>query len=169
MKFLHISFKIGSKIICLDKNYYFERELLQNFNKTCDEKIDLKDTLVAYAENMSYLRNNSVNYVLCTFSLSCVEDIQQVLNEIYRILKPNGQLIFLDRIENRSNSLIAFIQQRLNPICKFLFDYGISSNVDFHLYKSKLRVCQFEYFELKDSWWRINHSFVKGIAFKKVL
>lgn len=153
----------------MDKNYYFEQELFNNFNKKCEQNIEFKDTLVAYAENMSYLRSNSVNYVLCTFSLSCVENIQQVLNEIHRILKPNGELIFLDRITNRSNPFRAFFQLQLNPLSKYIFDYSISSNIDYHLYNSKLKVSHLDIFQLKDSFWHLNDSFIKGIAVKKVL
>ncbi len=63
------------------------------FNNKNDE-IKLNDYLIAYAENMSYIRTNSVEIIICTFMLSCVEDIEIVLDEIYRILKPVSLFFF---------------------------------------------------------------------------
>lgn len=37
---------------------------------------------------MSIIRNNSIECVICTDVLSHVEDIEQTLLEIYRVLKP---------------------------------------------------------------------------------
>ena len=53
-----------------------------------NEKIELKDYLIGYAENMSNIRSNSIQIVLLTDFLSHVENPNDVLREIYRILKP---------------------------------------------------------------------------------
>lgn len=83
-----------------NENYLIENinkrnKLLFNYNnnynnENCGDtfKITLHDYLIAYAENMSYIRSNSISIVICTFSLSYVQDTEQVMSEIYRILKP---------------------------------------------------------------------------------
>ena len=83
----------GTNLYCLDANPYNEHYLMNNLKLRNDE-IRLNDYLIAYAENMSYIRANSVEIIICTFTLSCVEDIEQVLDEIYRILKPVGFIYF---------------------------------------------------------------------------
>lgn len=68
-------------------NPYNESYLINNLRIKNDE-IKIVDYIIAYAENMSYIRANRVEIIVCTFTLSCVEDIERVLDEIYRILKP---------------------------------------------------------------------------------
>ena len=79
----------------LDPNGYCEafawkrlRSINQKLGKQGHEEIQLKDFLVGYAENMSYIRSNTIEVVVCTNTLSYVEDVEQTLEEIYRILRP---------------------------------------------------------------------------------
>jgi ubiquinone/menaquinone biosynthesis C-methylase UbiE len=69
-------------------NPFNEYYLINNLKMKRNDEIKLVDYITAYAENMSYIRTNSVEICVCTFTLSCVEDIEQVLSEINRILKP---------------------------------------------------------------------------------
>ena len=40
------------------------------------------------------LDDNSIDTAVTTFSLCSIPDSQKALNEIYRVLKPSGKLIF---------------------------------------------------------------------------
>lgn len=75
----------------LDPNFLcesFAYRRLNDLNTRLNKNIQLKDYLVGYAENMSYIRNNSIEVIVCTNVLGYVQDINQTLNEICRVLKP---------------------------------------------------------------------------------
>lgn len=54
------------------------------FNKN----LKLNDFLVGFVENMSYIRNESIECIVCTNIFDYVEDMVEALKEIFRILKP---------------------------------------------------------------------------------
>ena len=51
------------------------------------------DFIIASAEELP-LDDNSIDTAVTTFSLCSIPDSQKALNEIYRVLKPSGKLIF---------------------------------------------------------------------------
>ncbi len=75
---------IESNSIC--EKYALKR--LQESNKAFQNQIEIRDYLMGYCENMSCIRANSMNLVICTSRTSTkIQDFGQALNEIYRILQ----------------------------------------------------------------------------------
>ena len=84
----------GSIIIGLDPNAFCEKHAIKRLNEVKSTNINLKDYLIGYSENMSYIKANSIDVVICTNALSSCQDVNQTLAEIYRILKIVSEILF---------------------------------------------------------------------------
>jgi SAM-dependent methyltransferase len=80
----------------LDSNPFCEQFVYKHLIRTevysskqrGNKLVNLNDFIIGFGENMSYVRTNSVDCIVCTNYLDECEDYQQVLKEIHRILKP---------------------------------------------------------------------------------
>lgn len=68
--------------------------------------------------------------VVSTWTLCSIENVEQALAEIYRVLKPGGQFVFLEHGLSDEPGVQRW-QHRLNPIQKVIGD-GCNLNRDFH-------------------------------------
>ena len=68
------------------------------------------------------LEDTSVDFVVSTHVFCSVNNPQQALREIWRVLKPGGQLIFLEHVAAESGSWNRRVQEAIAPIWKRLFD-----------------------------------------------
>lgn len=72
------------------------------------------------AEKMPF-DGNTFDTVVSTWTLCSIPNVEQALSEIYRVLKPNGQFLFLEHgLSNENN--IQIWQNRLNKIQNVLGD-----------------------------------------------
>ncbi|MGW9434787.1 class I SAM-dependent methyltransferase [Streptomyces sp. NPDC055607] len=69
----------------------------------------------AWAENLP-LPDDSFDTVVCTLVLCTVVDPQAALEEIRRVLKPSGQLVFFEHV--RSPGAVGLLQDVLAPLWK---------------------------------------------------
>lgn len=76
------------------------------------------------------MEDMSFNTVVSTWTLCSIENIEQALAEIYRVLKPSGQFIFLEHGLSNEPKVQRW-QHRLNPVQKLIGD-GCNLNRDFH-------------------------------------
>lgn len=65
---------------------------------------------------------NSLQHVVSTWTLCSVPDLEQSLNEIYRVLQPGGRLHVVEHVLNRQNLNIQRLQHLLTPIQKKVAD-----------------------------------------------
>jgi len=82
--------------------------------------------LLMDAEHLEF-PDNSFDYVVTTFVLCSVPDPVKALKEMRRVLKPSGELIALEHMRS-SNSLIARIEDLVNPIMFSLFGIDMTRN-----------------------------------------
>ncbi|MEB3882741.1 class I SAM-dependent methyltransferase [Lyngbya sp. CCY1209] len=68
------------------------------------------------------LDDASVDCVVGTHVFCSVDDPQQSLREIWRVLKPGGELIFLEHVAAESGSWNRQVQDAVAPIWKRVFD-----------------------------------------------
>jgi demethylmenaquinone methyltransferase/2-methoxy-6-polyprenyl-1,4-benzoquinol methylase len=54
-----------------------------------------ENKVLGYAENLPF-EDNSFNNVFCSFVWRNVSDTNKALNEVYRVLKPDGRFVLLD-------------------------------------------------------------------------
>ncbi|WP_216936968.1 MULTISPECIES: class I SAM-dependent methyltransferase [unclassified Acinetobacter] len=65
---------------------------------------------------------NSLQHVVSTWTLCSIPDLEQSLQEIYRVLQPGGTLHVVEHVLNRKNLNIQRLQHLFNPIQKKVAD-----------------------------------------------
>ncbi|XP_064609018.1 thiol S-methyltransferase TMT1B-like [Liolophura sinensis] len=89
----------GTNIVAVDPNPNFESYLKSNISKFSHVK--LKEFIIAHGEDLSAIPDSFCDAVVCTFVLCSVEDIDMVLKEVKRVLKPGGMFFYLDHVAGR--------------------------------------------------------------------
>jgi Methylase involved in ubiquinone/menaquinone biosynthesis len=75
-------------------------------------QIDLRD---GTADHLP-LPDNSIDAVICTLVLCCVQDQLLSLREILRVLKPGGRLVFIEHVAAPRGTWLRRLQNWLAPI-----------------------------------------------------
>ena len=81
----------------------------------------------AFSENIP-VENNSFDTVVLTYTLCTIKDTYKSLNEIKRVLKPNGKLLFCEHGKAPDKAIQKW-QNRINPLWK-LVGGGCNLNKD---------------------------------------
>jgi ubiquinone/menaquinone biosynthesis C-methylase UbiE len=88
--------------------------------KRLDDVFFPVETLIATAEQLDFA-DNTFDTVVSTWTLCSIPDVNQALDEIYRVLKPDGQFLFVEHGLSPDPQIRTW-QHRLNPLQKNLFD-----------------------------------------------
>ena len=75
----------------------------------------------ASAETLPFAAN-SLQHVVSTWTLCSIAELEQSLQEIYRVLQPGGTLHVVEHVLNRQNLNIQRLQHLLTPIQKKVAD-----------------------------------------------
>ena len=75
----------GSELICVDPNRHFDKYLEKR--KQEFRHVVFKEFIIGSAEDLSFIPNNSIDAVICTFVLCSVNDLDMSLNEVKRVLR----------------------------------------------------------------------------------
>lgn len=89
-----------------------ESPMLRRLQKAAHEHMLLADVVQAPAEQLPF-GSGSFDTVVSTLVLCGVDDQVQALQEAHRVLKPGGQLLFLEHVRSDDPSLARF-QDRMN-------------------------------------------------------
>lgn len=76
----------GCTVICTDPNPHFHRYL--RLSMDANAHLTYGDFMVVSGDNMPEVEDESVDVVVCTLVLCSVRDVQPVLQEVRRILRP---------------------------------------------------------------------------------
>lgn len=76
----------GCTVICTDPNTHFHRYL--RLSMDANTHLTYGDFMVVSGDNMPEVEDESVDVVVCTLVLCSVRDVQPVLQEVRRILRP---------------------------------------------------------------------------------
>ena len=112
-----------SKIIGLDPSEELN-EMALNLAK--ENSLDI-NFIISGAESMD-LESNSVDTVLVTYTLCTIPEVIASINEIKRVLKPKGKLLFCEHGMS-PNKNTRMLQNFLNPIWGLIFG-GCNLNRD---------------------------------------
>lgn len=130
---LEIGFGTGLNLSCYPS---FVKEITvidtnEGMNALANKRIETTQIKVNFsllnAESLPF-GDETFDTVVSTFTFCSIENINAAMKEFYRVLKPNGQLIFLEHGLS-PNKKISFIQNHINPFYK-LFSEGCSINLN---------------------------------------
>ncbi|XP_044143280.1 methyltransferase-like protein 7A [Bufo gargarizans] len=110
----------GCKVTCVDPNPNFKSFLSKSLAE--NENVHFQDFLVAPGENMHQVASGSMDVVICTLVLCSVENIDAILAEIHRVLRPGGAFYFLEHVTADPSSWRYFFQIILDPTWKHIGD-----------------------------------------------
>jgi len=68
------------------------------------------------------LPGNSADVVLCTLVLCSVKDPAKIIDEIKRVLKPGGKLIFIEHVAAPKHTGLRVVQNIFNPVNRIMAD-----------------------------------------------
>lgn len=106
-------------------------------------------TLVSMdAEHMDF-PDNTFDYVVTTFVLCSIPDPVKALKEMKRVLKPSGELIAIEHMSSK-NSLIANIEDLINPIMFFLIGDELTRNTVENIKKAGFTITEEKNLAFKD-------------------
>uniref|UniRef100_A0A2P2I1Y4 Methyltransferase-like protein 7A n=1 Tax=Hirondellea gigas TaxID=1518452 RepID=A0A2P2I1Y4_9CRUS len=86
----------GCHLVVVDQNPHF-RKYYEN-NRANFPQIKSEEIIVAAGENMDMVVDNSVDVVVISFVLCCVNRPKQFLQQVRRVLVPGGKLFFVEHI-----------------------------------------------------------------------
>jgi ubiquinone/menaquinone biosynthesis C-methylase UbiE len=97
-----------------------DRNMRQKLTKKLPQYQYLEAIVLDYSGEYIPIPDNSVDAVVCTLVLCTVKNPQQILSEIYRILKPRGRLVFIEHVAAVNNPKRLKWQTRIEPIWKII-------------------------------------------------
>ncbi|XP_075706244.1 thiol S-methyltransferase TMT1A-like [Rhinoderma darwinii] len=110
----------GCRVMCVDPNPNFKTYLSKSLAE--NDHVHFQDFLVAPGENMHQIASGSMDVVVCTLVLCSVENIDGILAEAHRVLRPGGAYFFLEHVTADPSSWNYFFQIILDPTWKHIGD-----------------------------------------------
>ncbi|XP_070596601.1 thiol S-methyltransferase TMT1A-like [Erythrolamprus reginae] len=110
----------NTRVTCVDYNPNFKNFLLESMVQ--NTHLQFEDFVVAPAEDMSPVSDNSVDVVVCTLLLCSVDSPQAALKEVLRVLRPGGAYLFMEHVAADRSTWTYFWQQVLDPTWKYVGD-----------------------------------------------
>lgn len=98
--------------------------------------------------------DNTFDYIVCTFVLCSVPEQKEVLQQMKRVLKPQGTILFLEHVLSK-NKFFAFIERLHNPITKWLLGVSINRDTIASIREIGLKITKEQNLALKDIFKRI--------------
>lgn len=104
------------RLVLIEPNRHMCQKLKE---KLSVEKLKTIEILNNRAESLS-LADASFDIVVCTLVLCSVKNLEKALSEIYRILRPQGKLIFIEHVAAINNPKRYKWQRRLGFLWKLI-------------------------------------------------
>ncbi|XP_058027004.1 N6-adenosine-methyltransferase TMT1A [Ahaetulla prasina] len=109
-----------SRVTCVDYNPNFQKFLLESMAQ--NTHLQFENFVVASAEDMSSVPDNSVDAVVCTLLFCSVNNPQAALKEVLRVLRPGGAFYFMEHVAADRSTWTYFWQQVCDPTWRYLGD-----------------------------------------------
>jgi ubiquinone/menaquinone biosynthesis C-methylase UbiE len=95
-----------------------EQPMLRRLDRKVREQAPLTKVLRARAEELPFA-DDSFDTVVSTLVLCGVDDQQQALREVRRVLRPGGQFMFMEHVRS-DEPKVARMQDRMNGVNRFV-------------------------------------------------
>jgi len=116
--------KKGTYLIAVEPNIHMH----ENLRKTA-EKYGIHLEIKSLVGEAIDLADNSCEFVVSTLVLCTVNDLQECLQQIKRILKPSGKFVFIEHVKAKERTLLSLIQNLLHKPWHYCFE-GCHTNRD---------------------------------------
>lgn len=96
------------------------KEMLEKARDKVDELgLDHVLLLEMDAQRLSFA-DDSFDHVVATFVISVVPDPVATIQEMKRVLRPEGSLVLVNHFQNERNRLVGALEKLLAPVCRWL-------------------------------------------------
>ncbi|KAI0233201.1 hypothetical protein LSAT2_016498 [Lamellibrachia satsuma] len=116
-------FPANSDVICVEPNDKFESYLRKSVAENSSHT-HLKEFIVGYAEDMATIPSDSIDAAVCTLVLCNVDDIDQSLSEIKRVLKTGGKLYYMEHVCADTSTWTYLAQRLVSPLWQHTIGSG---------------------------------------------
>ncbi|KAG8452599.1 hypothetical protein GDO86_004400 [Hymenochirus boettgeri] len=113
-------YPVGCEVTCVDPNPNFRSYLTKSLAE--NDHINFQRFLVSPGEDMAQVADGSMDVVVCTLVLCSVKEVEAILTEVLRVLRPGGAYYFLEHVTADPTSWMYFFQKVLDPTWKYLGD-----------------------------------------------
>ncbi|CAH1267931.1 METTL7A [Branchiostoma lanceolatum] len=120
-----------TSVIVVDPNPHSKLDFEENSRQYPDVKVT--KFVVAGAEDMADVAEGSVDAVVCTLVLCSVHDVDAVLGEVKRVLKPGGKFYYLEHVRHPTLARVQYLQDRFNPV---FYSLGGGCNINRDTWKN---------------------------------
>ena len=137
-----------------------------DYSKVDLTAIDISQGMLLYAENLAKKNNypvklklasaqklpfkdNTFDYIVCTFVLCSVPDPVQALKEMKRVLKKDGKIILLEHVLSK-NKLFSTLENLFNPLTTRMMGVHINRDTPWNIKKSGLKLVKEKNLAMRD-------------------
>ncbi|KAF8773933.1 Methyltransferase-like protein 7A like protein [Argiope bruennichi] len=139
---------------------YFEEARRKN------PHINYKKILIAMAEDMHQIDDDSFDVVVGMYVLCSVQCVRSALKEVKRVLKPGGKFLFVLHTTYPSSTWKALLQTLINPLWKIAFNgCNLKNKDDEEIRKSGFSDIETQKIYPKDLWLYVRPQVI-GVATK---
>lgn len=103
----------NTQLTTIEINNYLEKNI-DSINQQYPN-VNLVKSVIGNAENMSQIPDNSIDVVVGTLVLCCIDKPEEALKEILRVLAPNGQFYFMESVQHPDNTFKCKVQKVYRP------------------------------------------------------
>lgn len=153
------------KLVLAEPSIHMRKKLLM---KIAESKRDANiEVLSDKAEHLSFL-DESFDVVVCTLVLCTVKNLNKTLSEIYRVLKPEGKLLFIEHVAATNNPGRYKWQRRLAFLWKCVAaGCNLTRRTEEAIIQAGFNIVEIEYQSMRGVPKVVRPS-IRGIAIKNI-
>jgi len=104
----------------------------------------------ASAEKLPFA-DHSVENIVSTWTMCSIANLDKAIQEIYRVLKPQGTLHLIEHVQYHDNNTLKKMQDLLTPIQKVIADgCHLNRNIELELLNANFKFSEKYYFDSED-------------------
>ncbi|BAP35317.1 hypothetical protein AS4_03770 [Acinetobacter guillouiae] len=104
----------------------------------------------ASAEKLPFA-DHSVENIVSTWTMCSIANLDKAIQEIHRVLKPQGTLHLIEHVQYHDNNTLKKLQDLLTPIQKVIADgCHLNRNIELELLNANFKFSEKYYFDAED-------------------
>lgn len=104
----------------------------------------------ASAEKLPFA-DHSVENIVSTWTMCSIANLDKAIQEIYRVLKPQGTLHLIEHVQYHDNNTLKKLQDLLTPIQKVIADgCHLNRNIELELLNANFKFSEKYYFDAEN-------------------